>query len=110
MFIHWINVRYLVQQQRIGEGRATMRVRFILNTLNNADEDKGMRGVCGLPAAQCNHTGYQNHEPALSEQQPYFDMPLSANMFAGVRMNYEVWFRESSRVEEIQGLGKGMLS
>ena len=40
VFIHFINVRYLVQQQRIGEGRATMRVRFILNTLNNADEDK----------------------------------------------------------------------
>ena len=40
VFIHFTNVRYLVQQQRIGEGRATMRVRFILNTLNNQDEDK----------------------------------------------------------------------
>lgn len=35
VFIHFVNVRYLVQQQRIGEGRATMRVRFILDTLNN---------------------------------------------------------------------------
>lgn len=40
VFIHFVNVRYLVQQQRIGEGRATMRVRFILNTLNNGDEDR----------------------------------------------------------------------
>ena len=31
VFIHFVNVRYLVAQQRIGEGRATMRVRFILN-------------------------------------------------------------------------------
>lgn len=30
IFVHFVNVRYLVQQQRIGEGRATMRVRFIL--------------------------------------------------------------------------------
>lgn len=30
VFIHFVNVRYLVQQQRIGEGRATMRVRFFL--------------------------------------------------------------------------------
>jgi hypothetical protein len=28
VFVHFINVRYLVQQQRIGEGRATMRIRF----------------------------------------------------------------------------------
>ena len=40
IFIHFVNVRYLVQQQRIGEGRATMRVRFILNNLNNSDPDK----------------------------------------------------------------------
>ena len=38
VFIHFTNVRYLVQQQRLGEGRATMRIRFILNNLNNGDD------------------------------------------------------------------------
>lgn len=33
-----MNVRYLVAQQRIGEGRATMRIRFVLNDLNNSDD------------------------------------------------------------------------
>ena len=37
IFVHFVNVRYLVQQQRIGEGRATMRIRFILNNLNSSD-------------------------------------------------------------------------
>lgn len=32
-FIRFVNVRYLVAQQRIGEGRATMRIRFVLNDL-----------------------------------------------------------------------------
>lgn len=39
VFIHFTKVRYLVQQQRIGEGRATMRIRFILNNLNNGDDN-----------------------------------------------------------------------
>ena len=39
IFIRFVNVRYLVQQQRIGEGRATMRIRFILNTLNHTDRN-----------------------------------------------------------------------
>lgn len=43
VFIHFINVRYLVQQQRIGEGRATMRVRFILNTLNMRTKTRNAR-------------------------------------------------------------------
>ena len=37
-FIRFVNVRYLVAQQRIGEGRATMRIRFVLNDLNNSDD------------------------------------------------------------------------
>ena len=55
VFIHFVNVRYLVQQQRIGEGRATMRVRFILDTLNGAR----VRPVHRLPAPEHRHTGCQ---------------------------------------------------
>ena len=33
-FVHFINWHYLVQQARINEGRAVLRIRFILNSLN----------------------------------------------------------------------------
>lgn len=35
--IHFVDVRYLVQQQRICERRTTMQVRFILSNVNNFD-------------------------------------------------------------------------
>ena len=34
-FIRFTNVHFLVAQQRIGEGRGTIRIRFILNKLDN---------------------------------------------------------------------------
>lgn len=107
VFIHFINVRYLVQQQRIGEGRATMRVRFILNTLNNADEDKECEAFLVFQRLNVAIQDAKNHEPALSERcnLTYFDMPLSTNMLQAYWIDYEVWFRGIFRVE-IQGLGK----
>ena len=98
VFIHFINVRYLVQQQRIGEGRATMRVRFILNTLNNADEDKECEAFLVFQRLNVAIQDAKNHEPALSERcnLTYFDMPLSTNMLQAYWIDYEVWFRESS--------------
>ena len=96
--IHFINVRYLVQQQRIGEGRATMRVRFVLNTLNNADEDRECEAFLVFQRLNVAIQDAKNHEPALSERcnLTYFDMPLSTNMLQAYWIDYEVWFRESS--------------
>ena len=98
VFIHFINVRYLVQQQRIGEGRATMRVRFVLNTLNNADEDRECEAFLVFQRLNVAIQDAKNHEPALSERcnLTYFDMPLSTNMLQAYWIDYEVWFRESS--------------
>ena len=41
-FVHFINWRYLVQQSRINEGRAELRIRFILNSLNVHEDDHDM--------------------------------------------------------------------
>ncbi len=89
VFIHFINVRYLVQQQRIGEGRATMRVRFILNTLNNADEDKECEAFLVFQRLNVAIQDAKNHEPALSERcnLTYFDMPLSTNMLQKIEIH-----------------------
>ena len=98
VFIHFINVRYLVQQQRIGEGRATMRVRFILNTLNNGDRERECDPFIIFERLNIAIQDAKNHEPALNERcnLTYFDMPETVNMLQAYWVDYEVWFRESS--------------
>lgn len=98
VFIHFTNVRYLVQQQRIGEGRATMRVRFILNTLNNSDPDKECEPFLVFQRVNVAIQDAKNHEPALNERcnLMFFDMPTTSNMLQAYWVDYEVWFRESS--------------
>ena len=98
VFIHFINVRYLVQQQRIGEGRATMRVRFVLNTLNNTDEDRECEAFLVFQRLNMAIQDAKEREPALNERcnLTYFDMPLTTNMLQAYWIDYEVWFRESS--------------
>jgi hypothetical protein len=98
IFIHFINVRYLVQQQRIGEGRATMRIRFILNTLNNQDAERELDPFWVFQSINVAIQNAKNTEPALNERcnLTYFDMPTTTNMLQAYWIDYEVWFRESS--------------
>ena len=98
VFIHFINVRYLVQQQRLGEGRATMRVRFILNTLNNGDRERECDPFIVFQRLNMAIQDAKNREVALNERcnLTYFDMPETVNMLQAYWVDYEVWFRESS--------------
>lgn len=98
VFIHFINVRYLVQQQRIGEGRATMRVRFILDTLNNSDPERECDPFLVFQRVNLAIQDAKDREPALNERcnLTFFDMPTTTNMLQAYWVDYEVWFRESS--------------
>jgi len=98
IFIHFINVRYLVQQQRIGQGRATMRIRFILNTLNNQDPEKECESFLVFQRINVAIQDAKSYEPALNERCNllYYDMPLTTNMLQAYWVDYEVWFREAS--------------
>lgn len=98
IFVHFINVRYLVQQQRIGEGRATMRIRFILHTLNNSDPDRECDPFTVFQQLNTAIQDAKNTEAALSERcnLTYFDMPQTTNMLQACWIDYEVWFRETS--------------
>lgn len=98
IFVHFVNVRYLVQQQRIGEGRATMRVRFILNNLNNSDPEQECIPFDVFQRVNVAIQDAKNHEPALNERcnLTYFDMPQTTNMLQAYWVDYEVWFRETS--------------
>lgn len=99
VLIHFIDVRYLVQQSRIGEGRATTRIQFILNTLNNSDVDVEMEGY--IMFQRINKAIQENKSkfPALTErfQLTYFDQPESMNN--GLQpfwIDYEIWFKDYS--------------
>ncbi|MCS2956907.1 hypothetical protein NXX53_06405 [Bacteroides salyersiae] len=98
IFIHFVNVRYLVQQQRIGEGRATMRVRFILNNLNNSDPERECDPFIVFQQLNTAIQDAKTKEPALNERcnLTYFDMPITVNMLQAYWIDYEVWFREQS--------------
>ena len=98
VFIRFVNIRYLVQQQRIGEGRATMRVRFILDTLNNSDPERECDPFIVFQRLNIAIQDAKDREPALSERcnLPYFDMPQTTNMLQAYWIDYEIWFRESS--------------
>lgn len=98
IFVHYTNVRYLVQQQRIGQGRAVMRVRFILNTLNNQDPDAEIVPFQVFQKVNKAIQDAKNYEPSLNErcQLLYFDMPTTTNMLQAYWIDYEVWFRETS--------------
>lgn len=98
VFIHFTNVRYLIQQQRIGEGRATMRIRFILNNLNNGDDNMECEPFRVFQRINMAIQDAKSYEPALNERCNllYFDMPTTTNMLQAYWVDYEVWFRESS--------------
>ena len=98
IFVHFVNVRYLVQQQRIGEGRATMRIRFVLNMLNSNDPEWECDAFWIFQRLNMAIQDAKDHEPALSERcnLSYFDMPTTVNCLQAYWVDYEVWFREAS--------------
>lgn len=97
-FIRFVNVRYLVSQQRIGEGRATVRLRFVLNQLNNQDVEFEIEPFAILERVNLAIQEAKKREPVLQERcnLVYFDMPGSTSQLQGYWIDYEVWFRMKS--------------
>lgn len=98
-FIRFVNVRYLTSQQRVGEGRATMRIRYVLNDLNNSDDIQETHGFRIFEQINAAIQDAKSYEPALNERcnLTYFDMPESLdNGLQPYWIDYEVWFRSMS--------------
>ena len=85
VFLHFIDVRYLVQQSRVGEGRATMRIQYVLNRLNNSDTDFELEGYALFQKINAAIQDRKKEFPALTErfQLTYFDQPESFDDFMG---------------------------
>lgn len=96
-FVHFIEWRYLVQQSRINEGRASLRIRFILNRLNTHEEDGDLDVYY---VAERIHQTIQENIPkyeCLQErcQLTYIDPMESFDR--GLQpcwMTYEIWFKQ----------------
>ena len=99
VFVHFTNIRFLVQQQRIGEGRANMRIRFVLNRRNPDDEEFECEGFEIAERINIAIQDAKSFEPALNERcnLTFIDQPQT--MTKGVQafwVDYEVWFRDTS--------------
>lgn len=98
-FVHFINWHYLVQSNRLNEGRSELRIRFILNRLNNHDDDSDMEVY--YVAERIHQTIQESIEkyPCLQErcQLEYVDpMESFDHGLQPCWMTYEIWFRQEN--------------
>lgn len=99
VFIHFIEVYYNQGAARISEGKATMRIHYVLNRLNNSDDgDEGeLEGMMVyqriVAAIEANKAKF----PSLVSrfQLQYWDQPLSFD--DGLQpywIDYQIWFSD----------------
>ena len=97
-FVRFVDVHFLVSQQRIGEGRCTCRIRFVLNRLDNQSVE--WETFPFYVAEKVNEViqAAKDSEPALSERcnLTYFDMPQRTNMLQVYWLDYEIYFKITS--------------
>lgn len=98
-FVNFTDVRFLTSQQRIGEGRATMRIRYILNNLNNQDESMETEGWRIFQNINDAIQDAKDTESALNERcnLAFYDMPESLdNGLQAYWIDYSVVFNLTS--------------
>lgn len=97
VFIHFIDWRYLVQQARINEGRATLRIRFILNSLNTHEYGHDMDVYYVAERIHQTIQEKMGSYDCLSErcQLQYIDpMESFDHSLQPCWMTYEIWFKQ----------------
>lgn len=96
-FIHLINVRWLVQTSRIGEGRGELRICYVLNRLNNEDDEYQTEGFEVFQRINQAINARKAEFPSFTErlQLTYWDQV--ENFDEGLQqywITYEVWFKD----------------
>lgn len=99
VFIHFIDVYYNIGQSRIGEGKGTCRIHYVLNTLNNEDDEVEAQGFEIFNRINEAINAHKNEFPALVNrfQLAYWDMPETFD--DGVQpfwIDYQIWFNDYS--------------
>lgn len=98
-FVHFINWRYLVQQSRINEGRAELRIRFILNNIET--HTNGTEFSVYYVAERINQTIQEmkgNYECLTERCQLEYIDPMESfdKSLQPCWLTYEIWFRQTN--------------
>lgn len=99
VFIHFIDVYYNVGQSRIGEGKGTMRIHYVLNTLNNGDDEVELEGLEVFNRVVTAIESRKAEFPALVTrfQLQYWDQPLTFDdAVQPYWIDYQIWFNDYS--------------
>lgn len=96
-FVHYINMNWLVGQSNVNAGRCTVRIHYVLNNLNNGDDDVELSGFRAFELINSSINSNKDKFPALVNkfQLAYWDMPESFD--DGVQpywIDYEVAFND----------------
>jgi len=99
VLIHYVDLYYNVGTSQISEGKGVMRIHFILNTLNNEDDDIEAQGFEVFNKINQAIQAHKAEFPALVTkfQLAYFDMPETFD--DGLQpfwIDYTIWFNEYS--------------
>lgn len=75
--IHYINMNWLVGQSNINAGRCTVRLHYILNNLNNGDDEVELSGFRVFEQINSAINAHKDEFPALVSkfQLAYWDQP-----------------------------------
>ena len=94
-FIHFIDMYWNVGTYRINEGKGVLRLHYVLNRLNNGDDDVEMDGFRAFSLINDAINQHKSEFPALVNrfQLQYWDQPLTFD--DGVHpywLDYQIWF------------------
>lgn len=98
-FVHFIEWHYLVQQARINEGRAQLRIRFILNSLNVHEDGHDMDVYYVAERIHQTIQASISQYECLQErcQLQYIDpMESFDHGLQPCWMTYEIWFKQGN--------------
>lgn len=94
-FVHFINVNWLTSAQRFNEGRATLRIRFLLNRLDTHNKDHDTDLYYVAERIHQTITELKGNYECLSKRcnLTYVDpMESFDNSIQPCWMTYEIWF------------------
>lgn len=97
VFIHYVNIYYNVGTSSIAEGRGTMRIHYILNRLNNSDDEVECEGLEMHDRIVAAIEANKGEFPALVQrfQLEYWDQPLTFDdALQPYWIDYQIWFQD----------------
>lgn len=97
VFIHFINIYYNVGASKISEGKGTMRIHYVLNRLNNSDDEVECEGMEVYKKIVSAIEAQKSKFPALVSrfQLQYWDQPLTFDdALQPYWIDYQIWFQD----------------